>query len=290
MFELLIFSGILILIISIVLLWYLNNTSITNLLNQEMTNLKYDIYKGSRNKITEDDIKDFPSLIQRYFEFCGLIGQDNVINFKMSVHGHLRLNNEQPWLKIDVTQFNYIPKPTRLFFIKARFLGIMSMAGKDIYVDGKGNMQGKLMRVKTIFDERGKEFDIGEFTTFLNDLIICCPTGLITLKDRLKWTEIDDKSVEVSLTDENQIVTARLFFGKNGELVNFTSTDRFYEEKDEQGNTKYVQGMWSTPIDSYQEIGEIKLPHRARAIWHKESGEFCYAKFILDNIEYNISN
>ena len=69
-------------------------------------------------------------------------------------------------MKVKTVQFNDVNNVTRIFIIKARMFGFITMVGKDIYRDGKGNMKGKLMHYIPLFDEKGEEFDIGELVTF----------------------------------------------------------------------------------------------------------------------------
>ncbi len=275
---------------AIIVFWYLNQPSIATLLKQEISKAKMDFQEIPSKVITENDIERFPEIIQRFLKFAGVIGKEIPNNFAMSLTGKFRTKPNQPWFKATSTQFNYLSKPTRLFIIRLRLFAIFSMTGKDIYANGRGYMKGNFMRLKEIFDEKGEEFDIGEFTIFLNDILLVCPAGLITIKSRLEWTEIDETTVEVKLSDKTQSVKAKLFFEPSGKLVNFKTNDRFFDEKDEQGNVKYVRKLWSTPIDNYRKVGGYNLPHQVRAIWHLESGEFCYADFILEKIIYNVSS
>ncbi|MEJ2295332.1 MAG: hypothetical protein P8Y23_11280 [Candidatus Lokiarchaeota archaeon] len=251
--------------------------------------LDFNVYEGPDDIIRKADLQEFPAIIQRYFEFTKVVGNPKVYNLSMAFSGLFRLNPNQPWFKANTNQFNYIPTPTRLFLIRIKLYRIFSMSGKDIYKENKGFMVGRFMHIKEIFNESGPEFDIGEFTTFLNDLIIFCPSGLFTLKDNLEWTKIDETTVEIKLSNKVQSVKAKLYFEPSGKLINFKSKDRYFEENGIDGNKKYIQHEWSTPIDSYRKVGDYFLPYQARTIWHLTTEDFNYARFRLDNLQHNVS-
>ena len=82
------------------------------------------------------------------------------------------------------------------------------MIGCDTYLDGHGQMVGKLFGLVTIVDGRGEEFDIGELTTYLNDAILIAPSML--LGPGTTWREVDDHSFDVTLTDAGRSVTGRV--------------------------------------------------------------------------------
>ena len=65
--------------------------------------------------------------------------------------------------------------------------------------------------------------------------------------------------------------------------MNYRSEDRYYCE---DGKT-YLNFPWSTPIRNYTDINGRKVPVYGEAIWHLPEGEYCYAKFNLNEIEYN---
>ncbi|MFP4081365.1 MAG: DUF6544 family protein [Candidatus Aminicenantes bacterium] len=53
---------------------------------------------------------------------------------------------------------------------------------------------------------------------------------------------------------------------------------------------KYVNYKWSTPVNRYKDFNGRKIPTYGEAIWHTPQGEFCYAKFDVKEIEYNLEN
>ncbi len=271
-----------VLIITILLI---NIKSISKLLNKEIALLPAPGADDDQDIITLDDIKDFPGPIRRYLNYAKVIGKKKINNVKIEFEGDFRMSPEQKFMKIKTVQYNDINNITRHFFIKARMMGFMVMTGKDVYKNGHGRMTGKLMHFFTIFDEKGKEFDIGELVTFLNDMLVFYPSGLINLKNKIKWKLLDNNSVQIIFTDNNITVKADLHFNKKGGLANFYTTDRFLKLPKWE---KYKRTKWSTPVEDYKTVNGRLIPNSGNAIWHLDSGEFCYARFKLKNIEYDV--
>jgi len=44
---------------------------------------------------------------------------------------------------------------------------------------------------------------------------------------------------------------------------------------------------WSTPLKNYKEINGFMVPTEGEAIWHLPSGDFCYVKVKLVELEFN---
>ena len=235
-----------------------------------MLNHQISIYKQSfddvREKIiTEDDINYLPELFQKYFKYCNLIGTSYVYNFRLSFTGKFRLDQTKPWLRIKAIQFNNLPNPTRLFCMKAYMFGIITMVGEHVHHQGKGRFKGKMIKLINLFDESGKAIDEGDLTTFLNDLILLAPQGILVLKDKLSWKEVNESTVEVSLAYGTNIVKAQLIFENTGKLINFISSDRYIEEENDQGVKQYNKREWMTPIKEYSNFNSLNMPSRAVA-------------------------
>jgi hypothetical protein len=105
------------------------------------------------------------------------------------------------------------------------------------------------------------------------------------LNDNLCFAPVDDASFEVTLRDAGSAVTARLFVGSDGRLVDFSTTDRWYA-----GPDRLVHARWATPIDGWITNGERFIPSRGRGVWHLDTGEFEYAwgSFGPKTLEFNV--
>lgn len=238
--------------------------------------------KNSNSDIlTEKDIEHLPSLVQRYLRYAGVIGKEKVVNFRVEFEGVIRSNPEDKWMKLTSVQYNFSDNPTRVFYIKARKMGIPAV-GIHLYKQETAIMHIKLAGLFTIVNAQGPEMNQGETVTVFNDMCFMAPATLID--KRIRWEEIDSSSVKAYFTNGGITISATLFFYETGELINFISNDRF-ETKDGKTYKKYP---WVTPVfGGYSQINGYKLPNGAKAIYRRPEGDFCYGEFLIKKVEYN---
>jgi hypothetical protein len=159
-----------------------------------------------------------------------------------------------------------------------RFFGVVPVLGRDTYADGKGRMLIRLLDLITVGDGKGEAYDIGELVTYLDDGIMIAPAMLLV--PEVHWSEVDESSFDVTLTDHGRAVSARVFLDERGAPTNFETTDRFYS--DPKDPAKVTRCKWTTPIEGWQEIGGRHLPTRGQAVWHPPEGELAYADFAFE--------
>ena len=102
------------------------------------------------------------------------------------------------------------------------------------------------------------------------------PTSLLP-SEKLKWEPIDNDSAKVILIDKDLTVDGVFYFNEQGQITKFIA--KRCANKDME--------KWSVIYGNYKEIEGMQIPHHAEATWNLESGDFTYAKFSLDKVEFN---
>lgn len=233
--------------------------------------------------LTVDDVAHLPEAVQKYLAHAGVIGKEKVQNFRVVCAGEMKMDPQKGWVKIKCEQCDFLDEPTRLFLIKAKMSGIPFL-GLDSYVNGEGNMLIKVAGLFTVADARGRHMDQGEAVTLLNDMCVLAPATLIDA--RIQWEMLDPLTVKATFSDENCRVSATLYFNEMGELSNFVTDDRYYTTMD----NSYTNMRWSTPVRDYKDMNGFKLASYGESIWHMEQDDYCYAKFTIKEIEYNLES
>lgn len=240
---------------------------------------------GELAPVTEADLIGLPEAARRYFHFMGVVGRPRDRSFRLSFVGKFKAGPTAPWRRCEAWQYNSSTEVARIFAMRLRLAGL-PLIGRDTYVGGHGRMLVKLLDRLTVADGQGMEFDIGELTTYLNDLVLLAPSMLLT--PAVSFAAIDRGSFEVSLSDHGLKVSARVFVDDRGAPVDFVTTDRFLENPAKKG--EMLRARWSTPVAGFQEIDGRRMPTRATAIWHLPTGELPYADFELvrDSVSFNV--
>jgi hypothetical protein len=235
--------------------------------------------------VTDEDIAQLPESTKRYLRFMRVLGRPRDHSFRLSFVGRFKVSHDAPWRRCETWQYNTGPCVTRTFLMRMRFGGL-PVIGRDTYRDGHGHMLAKLLDRLTVADGQGREFDLGELSTYLNDLVLLAPSMLLT--PAVSFAAVDPRSFDVTLSDQGLTVRARVFIDECGAPVDFETTDRYCE--DPKDKRRMLRARWTTPIDGFQEIDGRKLPARGRAIWHLPSGDLPYADFeiVPRSVAFNV--
>ena len=230
---------------------------------------------GPVDVVTEAHVIPLPEPAQRYMRFMGVMGRPRDWSFRLGFTGKFRTKPQQPWLKCKTWQYNSRLAPARIFHIRIRIGGLLSVVGRDTYVQGRGRMLIRLLDLITIEDAAGEEYDIGELVTYLNDAVLIAPSML--LAPDVSWAPVDASSFDVSLVDHSRTVTARVVVDEKGAPSDFSTTDRFCYNPD--APKQLMRARWTTPIAGWEVVDGRPLPTRGQAVWHFPQGPFHYADF-----------
>lgn len=222
--------------------------------------------------LTDSHLSHIPATIQRYVERTNAVGAPIPPTFEVEFTGEMKVKADGPWLPIKARQFTNVQKRVRLFYIEAKMFGV-PLRGLHVYRNGTATMKIKLAGLITVADAFGPIMDKSETVTFLNDLCLIAPEQLVD--PAITWTPVDDHSVDASYTVNDNIVSARLFFNADGDLIDFASDDRSMSS---DGKT-HIQARWTTPASRFTVLNGRRLPTYGEAYWHLPSGPFCYAHF-----------
>ena len=233
--------------------------------------------------LNETDIQDLPDPVQNYLRYTGAIGKPKVYDFRVVSSGEMKRKMGGNWMNIASEQHNFYSDYARLFYIESSLYGI-PFNGLHKYIGNKATMQIKVASIFQVVDAKGEEMDQSETVTFLNDMCLFAPATLID--KNIQWEQVDPLTVKARFVNEGIAISATLYFNEKGELINFTSDDRYFTENGDE----YINYKWSTPVNRYEDSGGRKIATYGEAIWHTPEGEFSYAKFDLKEIEYNLQD
>jgi hypothetical protein len=216
----------------------------------------------------------------------GVVGRPRDWSFRLGFTGRFRIKPDQAWMTSEAWQYNSRLAVARIFQIRIRFGGLVPVVGRDTYLEGRGRMVIKLLDLFTIEDASGEEYDTGELVTYLNDAVLIAPSMLLV--PAVTWAPVDAGSFEVSLTNRDHTVTARVVLDESGGPREFSSIDRFCYDPDNP--KRLVRARWTTPIAGWQMIDGRKLPSMAETTWYLPRGPFTYADFrpVPGSLAFNV--
>lgn len=234
--------------------------------------------------VTLADLEGLPAPAQRYLHFAGVVGRPRDWSFLARFDGRFRMGPGRRWMACEAWQYNTAWPVARIYRLVLRPRGLPALVGLDTYSGGRGRMQGRLAGLVPVAGGSGREFDLGELVTWLNDALLVAPSML--LPPAAEWSPIDERSFQVSLTDGPNTVTATVSVDRHGRLVDFSSRDRWYAA----AGGPPVRAEWHTPVRGWATANGRALPVNGAAVWHLDGGPFAYAEghWMPASVEYNV--
>ena len=231
--------------------------------------------------VTEADLSRFPAPLRLYLTRAGVLGRPRVYNMRLKFHGAIRLNGASDWMAFAGEQHSAFDQPERVFYMRAK-RGGLPVDGLHLFRPDDASMRIRLASLKTVADVHGPSLVQSETVTFFNDLCLFAPAALIDAP--VIWEPIDARTVRGRFTLGRYAIAATLHFDGAGDLVDFTSEDRFM---DAGGANRQLP--WSTPVERYREFeGGIRVSTYGSGWWHPPEGSYAYIRLELDDIAYNV--
>ncbi|NET35994.1 MAG: hypothetical protein F6K19_28865 [Cyanothece sp. SIO1E1] len=237
-----------------------------------------ELYRAKKERIsyiyTDARLKGLPMPVQRYFRYALREGQAYIKQLSIKHGGQFRTSAKQGWKNIRGEEYFTCSPPGFLWSGK---LGWASAIDK--YINGKGNLIVKIASLIPVVNAKGKAADQGEFLRWLAEAV-WYPTALLP-SENLSWHPIDEQSAKVLYHDEHIQVEGVFYFNELGQITHFKA--RRYMEDDRLEE-------WTTYCQDYREVNGMHIPFYAEAVWNLAEGDFSYARFELEEIEYEFDS
>jgi hypothetical protein len=230
--------------------------------------------------LTPDDLTGLPAPVRRYIERSGAVGRPRPQTMRVEMDAAMYRAPGGPPMPSRVVQYTFFDQPARLFLMDSRMFGVPVRA-LHVYRGAGATFTVRVASLLTIVDQRGPEISAAETVTVLNDLCLMAPGALVD--QRLAWEAVDDRTATVTFTNGPHRVSATLRFNDRDELVDFESDDR-----PDSSSGRFIPRRWSTPVDTYGDLGGLRLVTRGRAVYERPDGPFAYGEFTLRSLEYDV--
>ncbi len=266
--------GIAALIILFVMLIAICDYSFNKRVEKETRVLTGELDETRNETFTNSDLERLPEPVQRYFKYAVKERQNHVKFARLKHSGLFRTSVGQKWFPIEGEEYFTTDDPAFIWYAKLKMNPLVWVKARDLYLNGKGNMFIKLLSTITIADAKGKEIDQGALVRWLSETP-WFPIALLP-SEKVKWEPIDNNSAKVILTDKNLTVEGTFYFNEVGQMIQFKAK-RYMDKTVENWNCYY---------SDYRTVENMQIPFFAEAVWNLESGDFSYAKFKINTIEY----
>ncbi len=228
--------------------------------------------RGSGSKVfSYRQLEGLPLPVQRYFRHVLKEGQEYTVSARVRHSGWFKTGLDKDWIAITGEQYYTVDRPGFMW------KGETSMfTARDMFINDKGALKVQLFSVLTIVDAQGPAYDQGELLRWLGECI-WFPTALLP-SEYISWTAVDSSTAMLHMNYNGVSIFYKVTFNEKNEIIRF-ETKRYMD-----GNR--LEAWVGTPAD-YREIKGMVIPLKIEGAWNLDTGYFAYARFILDDIDYN---
>lgn len=181
----------------------------------------------------------------------------------------MRTSTEQPFFAIEATQLSGTRDPGFVWEATATMARVVPVRVVDAHAGGKGWLEVRILGAIPMANATGPDSDKGEMMRFLSELA-WNPDAILNAA-ALKWRQIDERTMEVSIQTAGGIAAVRHLFDANGDIVGIEADDRPYLV-----DGKTVPVRWVGRFRDYANFGPYRLPRYGEVAWELPEGEFVY--------------
>lgn len=240
--------------------------------NKEVKQL-FSLSKNISDKVYhQEQLKDLPEPVQRYFNHVLKYGQPYISFARIKHIGKFKAGLDKDWINITGEQYATTQNPG--FIWKGT---TSTFVARDMYIANKGNLIVSLFSLYNVVDVKGEQYNQGELLRWLGESILY-PTNFLP-DNKLSWIPIDNSKAKLIFKYAGLELYFLATFNETGEITEL-ETKGYMDEK--------TLATWIIKISEYKELNNIVVPTSFDVLWRLETGDFSYARFKITDIEYNI--
>jgi hypothetical protein len=249
------------------------------MVKSEVEQLFGTVTRHDNDLITKDMLKDLPGPVENWLLNTGIVGKPVVHGLRLRQKGLMRLKPEQKkWSSMRAEQYFTVNEPSFIWKADMIMMPMLTIAARDKYVGGKGEMKIKMLALIPIANSRGEKVDQGTLQRYLAEMC-WFPSG--ALNPYVKWKAIDSVSAKATLTYKGVSGSVVFHFDENGDVA-ACSADRYMG-----GENNASLEKWQVRSTEHRLMDDIRIPVRSEVTWKLKSGDFTWLKLEITEIQYN---
>lgn len=229
--------------------------------------------------VTPEMAASLPPPVARWLTASGATGKEKIYTVRLKQKGLMRQSPEKGWMKTQAVQYFSTGKPGFIWNARVEMMPLLTLAGRDKYADGKGNMLIKALGLLPVVDATGPEIDQGTMLRYLGEMI-WFPSA--ALEPYIAWEPIDSVSAKATMNYGGVTASGVFTFDEEGRMLSFSA--KRYMGGDEGSALE----DWYIPASGWKEFNGIRVPSKGDVIWKLKDGDFNYYQWEIEAIEYNI--
>lgn len=226
--------------------------------------------------LTKEMLAPLPPVVQKWLERSGVVGKEIARRVHLKQRGEMKTKPGGNWIPFEAEQWNSINPPGFIWTTQILAGPGMTIAGRDKYEDGRGNMLIKLMWLFPVADTKGPETDQG---AMLRNLAEVCWFPSAACNGYIQWQQLDSLTAQATMTNGGITASGIFRFNSDGDVVSFEAK-RYYDRK--EGATLED---WLVVNKGWREFDSVRVPYKSEITWKLKDGDFTWLKLEITDIQ-----
>jgi hypothetical protein len=223
-------------------------------------------------------INGLPDPVRRWLENSGAADHERISFVKLKQTGEMKTDpGQEEWADTEAEQVFNVDKPSFVWSVEMQMMPGVTLSGRDLFVNGNGDMLIKLYSMITVVDETGKKIDRGALQRFLSE-IVWFPTAAVN--DYISWSVIDSTTAEATMSWQGISESVRFHFTNEGDVKQITA-NRYMG-----GGTDAIRQPWIVKVLSTAEVSGVRIPTEVEVSWDLDTGLFTWYRFKITDLQF----
>ena len=233
--------------------------------------------------VNKQVISELPNCVQNWLINSGVLKKEIIKTVSLRQELQLKLKpGQKEWYHAEANQFFTIEPPAFNWSLKLRMNSFISLAGRDIFENGKGAMSIKLFYIIPLVNVKdNSKINQATLQRYLAE-VVWFPSA--ALSPFINWEQIDNTTAKATMSYEGTIGSGTFYFKKNGDFEKFEAI----RYKDIAENSKPL--LWTVTAVETEERNGIRIPTSLKADWKLEGGHWTWLNVKIKSIKYNVKN
>lgn len=229
--------------------------------------------------VTPEQLSGLPVPVANWLKTSGSVGKEKISTVWLSQKAKMKLKPEQEtWNHATAEQYFTIEKPAFVWKVSMNMPPFIKIAGRDKFIDGKGEMQIKMFSIINVVNAKGPKIDEGTLQRFLGE-IVWFPSA--ALSPYISWETIGDLSAKATMNYKGTKGSGTFYFNKQGDFVKY-SANRY---KGNEPDAKRYE--WVIDVSEHAIMNGVKIPVKMTATWKLDGGDWTWLEMEITDLKYN---
>lgn len=230
--------------------------------------------------VTDDMLGGLPPVVRRWLVRSNVSGKVMTRIVHLAQSGRMRNSPDGKWVNVEAEQWFNAEQPGFIWRADVLMAPGVFLAGRDRYLNGKGQMLIKLLSLIPVAESSGPEADQGTLLRYLAE-IVWFPSA--ALRNYIRWRQVDMTTAEATMTYGGVTASGVFTFDANGDMTKFEAKRYYYRP---EGST-LEDWMIQVEPNGYREFEGVRVAARASATWRLKEGDFTWYRLDVTDIRYN---